>query len=83
MLFLPHNPFCRELAQLEVKASPAGRLVHYTQNWKKITKDQWVLSTIRGYRIEFHATPNQAYEPHTPKFNQEQDLLIEQKVTNF
>ncbi len=42
------------VAQLEVKASPVGKLAHYTQNWEKITKDQWVLSTIR----------NQAYEPH-------------------
>lgn len=52
--------------------SPAGRLAHFAQNWEKITKDRWVLTTIKRYRMEFHSTPYQDYEPHPPMFNLEQ-----------
>ena len=30
--------------------------------------------------MEFHHTPYQAYQPHTPKFNKDQQVLIEQEV---
>ena len=58
-------------------ASPAGMLAHFAQNWDKITKDRWILSAIKGYRLEFHTTPYQAHEPHPSVFNQEHQLLVE------
>ena len=58
-------------------ASPAGMLAHFAQNWDKITKDQRILSAIKGYRLEFHTTPYQAHEPHPSVFNQEHQLLVE------
>ena len=66
-----------------IVASPAGRLAHFAQIWEKITRDQWILTTVKGYRIEFHTTPYQAYEPHPPRFNQEQQLLVEQEVNKL
>ncbi len=64
---------------LGVLVSPAGRLAHFACMWGKITKDQWVLSTIRGYRMEFHTIPYQVHRPHPSRFNVEQ-VLVEQEV---
>ena len=50
---------------------------------KNITEDQLILSTVKGYRIEFHTMPYQAYEPHPLRFNQEQQLLVEQEVNKL
>ncbi len=63
-----------------VRVSPAGRLAHFACNWDKITKDQWVLSTIKGYRMEFHSMPCQVHKPHPPRFNKEQQVLMEKEV---
>ena len=68
------------LMPIVTHASPAGRLAHFVSNWEVITKDQWVLQTVRGYNIEFHTKPLQAHKPHPPKFNQEQDQLMKQEV---
>ncbi len=64
----------------DVNSSPVGRLAHYAYTWGKITKDQWVLSTIKGYRMEFLATPFQSIRPHPPRFNKGQLVLVEQEV---
>ena len=60
--------------------SSAGRLAHFACNWSKFTRDQWVLSTIKGYRMEFPSMPYQLYKAQPPKFNKEQQVLIEQEV---
>ena len=65
---------------LSVHASPAGRLAHFVKNWEQLTKDRWVLSTVRGYYIDFTSTPHQSRRPHPPKFNQSQEQLIQQEV---
>ena len=31
----------------------AGRLGKYITEWKKITEDPWVLSVVKGYRVQF------------------------------
>jgi hypothetical protein len=28
--------------------SPAGHLSHFTMNWQLLTRDRWVLNTMRG-----------------------------------
>lgn len=60
--------------------SPAGQLAHFLPNWEKISKDRWVLDTVRGYFIEFHSLPQQSQKPCSPTFNQSQQQLIEQEV---
>ena len=39
--------------------TPSGRLVHFLDNWKTITQDNWVLQTVVGYKIPFVAPPRQ------------------------
>ena len=41
----------------------AGRLALYCDNWSKVTQDQWVLSAVQGYRIEFLTNPTQRTHP--------------------
>ena len=57
----------------------AGRLAHYLANWSAITQDQWVLSTVRGYRIDFVAMPRQESRP-TPHYTSEQVTLIQEEI---
>ena len=67
-------------SRVNSKSSRTARTLCLQLAWGKLTKDQWVLSTIKGYRIEFHHMPYQAHKPHTPKFNRDQQVLIEQEV---
>ncbi len=41
----------------------AGRLKHFQVNWLCITKELWVLDTIKGLRIEFLYPPSQLRKP--------------------
>ena len=58
----------------------AGRLAHYLANWSAITQDQWVLSTVRGYRIDFVAMPRQESRPTPPHYTSEQVTLIQEEI---
>ena len=58
----------------------AGRLRGYIDAWKVITRDQWVLNTIKGYQIDFLSEPQQNILPHTPQVSVEQSLLIEEEI---
>ena len=62
---------------------PAGRLIHYQQNWLKVTQDRWVLNTIQGYQIDFSSTPHQSVIPHCPQYSAEQNHLISEDVTEL
>ena len=39
-----------------------GRLAHFVENCQEISSDPWVLETVTGSTIDFHATPIQ-YKP--------------------
>lgn len=41
----------------------AGRLRYFSQAWSQITSDNFVLSTINGYKIPFSKSPTQKSEP--------------------
>lgn len=49
---------------LEIQTNPVGWLAHFVANWQLITKDQWILDTVRGYRISFTSHPHQERKPH-------------------
>ena len=62
----PYKPALHTLGikPFEVITNPDGRLAHLvTQIWEKLSRDGWVLNTIRGYRIYFHTTPRQPLQP--------------------
>ena len=43
----------------EKRAPFAGRLKLFNANWHIITKDQWVIQAINGYRIDWRGRPHQ------------------------
>ena len=40
-------------------STPAGRLVHFLPNWKKLTSDRLVWQIVEGYRIPLKCVPHQ------------------------
>ena len=59
---------------------PAGRLKGHLDTWKVITSDPWVVTTIKGYRIDFLSEPHQRVRPHTPQYSVEQSQLIVKEI---
>lgn len=35
-----------------------GRMKHFLYNWEKLSKDQWVLETVKGLELEFIQIPS-------------------------
>ena len=58
----------------------AGKLQGHLDTWKVITRDPWVVNTIKGYQIDFLSKPYQRVIPHTPQYSVEQNQLIEEEV---
>ena len=61
----------------------AGRLSKHLMNWKLITRDQWVLNTVRGYSIEFLTNPIQARRPQQPELTVEQAHLVQVEIAKL
>ena len=74
---------CMGVAHLCALERLAGHLSHFASNWEIVTKDRWVLNTVRGYRIQFASNPYQSRRPHPIRFNQSQGTLRKQKSRNF
>jgi len=48
----------------------AGKVKTELKHWMNITKDEWILNTIQGYRLEVNRSPCQTTTPRPYKFNQ-------------
>lgn len=69
-----------EVVPLEVdKSIVAGRLTFFKDNWSKISQDQWILNTIRGYKIEFVANPSQVEQPRVTILPNSQQRLVREE----
>ena len=51
--------------------------------WKALTNDQWILSTIQGYVIEFEFEPFQLKLPNQIKFTSEEEKLVDKEVSSL
>ena len=71
------------IVPLNINTSPAGRLAHFHTNWQKLTKDQWVLDTVREYEIEFTSNPHQHQAPYPTQLGQNQQELVLQGITEL
>ena len=47
----------------------------FYSNWACLTKDNFILSTIKGYKVNFIETPHQAYLP--PSFSSKDKAACE------
>ena len=58
------------------KAFVAGGVSKKVTAWAAITTDPWVLATVQGYRIPFHAKPVQKKELHQPVLSMDEHSAL-------
>jgi hypothetical protein len=51
--------------------------------WRKITKDKWILETVDGYRVQLSATPFQYKIPKPFNFKETEKQAIQFEITRF
>ena len=61
----------------------AGRLAHFVNTWKVLTKDSWVLQTVKGFQIPFVGQPVQERKPRVPSFPSEQSAQMLEEVSSL
>lgn len=71
------------IVSLRMQTSPAERLAHHVANWQLVTKDQWILNTVKGYQIAFISQPYQSRKPHPSQFSLAQQQLVNQEITEL
>ena len=60
-----------------------GRLKYFQANWRKITKDPWILQTISGYHIPFIKRPWQIRPRITRAKTLHQQKLLQDAITEL
>ena len=73
---LPQNP----------STPVGGHLAQCTQQWSKITKDPWVLSTIQGCHINFSRSPPLKNSPplcQDPLMTKEQAVILSEEIQSL
>ncbi len=60
--------------------SVAGRLLSFIEFWKSITKDDFIINTIKGYKIPFTEPPIQFKKPHIIKCSQTEQVKLDQAI---
>lgn len=61
----------------------AGKVSLYTDAWKCITSDRWLLSQLQGYSIEFVQIPYQHKHPPNIRFSQEEQTFIHEQMNKL
>ena len=59
----------------------AGRTCLFFENWTRVTKDPWVLTTIRGYQIPLEYWPKEHWS--TTTVSEEQQSVLLEEVTKL
>ena len=58
----------------------AGSLNNFIRNWKALPSDTEVLSSLEGYTIPFHETPQLENSPSSPKLSQEENIIVQKEI---
>ena len=76
----------RKISQLKAsktKNFKAGTLQNKIHEWRKLTNDQWILDTVKGYSIEFWRKPFQNLPPSVTDFGKIQNKIVDQEIENL
>ena len=65
------------------KAVIAGRLAYFKDNWSRVSQDQWILDTIRGYKIEFVTQPTQERQPRASMSSTSEQMLLAEEIAKL
>ena len=78
------HPVVRKLFIEEIPNLPlAGRLSQFVKQWKKVTRDQEILSIVKGYQIPFTNLPLEEKSLNTIKMLEQQSLLFDQEISEL
>ena len=69
--------------QTELPLKVAGRLAHFINTWKVLTKDSWVLQAVKGFQIPLVGKPVQERKPRVPSFPSEQLAQMQGEVSSL
>lgn len=60
-----------------------GNTKRFVDNWRQITNDSWVISSIKGIKIPLLEFPYQTYEPRPIKFSISEHALMNEAVVSL
>lgn len=52
----------------------------FTDNWKRISMDPWVLETIQGFKLELYESPIQSGPPRQMYFYQTEQSFMDSEI---
>ena len=61
----------------------ADSLCQKVDMWKKLTSDKWILTTIKGYKIDFVGTPVKSFILTFIDFAFERNKMVDQEVQDL
>ena len=68
------------LARQNANLPVGGRLCYFTENWKQITSDPWVLETVTGSKLEFRSRPQQTGVPRDIHMDMEKARALTEEI---
>ena len=80
------HPFLRKiLVRIPIREGLpfAGRLNHFLENWRVLTKDKKILNVIKGWEIPLLGKPHQEKEPHPFALNPVERQVIDSEVQSM
>jgi hypothetical protein len=66
-----------DIAKRERNRPVGGRIKHFLQNWRILTRDPWILETVSGYQLELRGSPSQELRPPRPVLDTEKDKALD------
>ena len=58
----------------------AGQIKNHVKQWKEVSTDSWLISTIQGVEIPFLEEPVQVSEPHPYKLSKEECTFVNKEL---
>lgn len=60
-----------------------GNTANFVSNWRLISSDPWVISSIQGIKIPLHYIPFQGVEPRPISFSDSEKVLMQEAVDSL
>ena len=62
---------------------PTGKVKCFLKNWQAITSDQWVLSCVKGYEIDWVTSPSQTQMPRELVFSKTEAECLSEEIQSL
>lgn len=60
-----------------------GKICFFSETWRKLTHDPWILNLVNGYNIEFDTKPYQNKNPRKIHFNEQEQTIINKELLSL